>query len=132
MNVDIDDLVRDALALGVTHAAIATVADIKFNEDFRTQCEQNACGTYNKNWMCPPAVGQIAELKEKVLGFKQGLLIQTVHELKSSFDWKGMMASGHKHTEIFRTILDKFDIWFLGNLAIKCRSLHFLFKVYIS
>lgn len=103
--MNINNLVRDALELKATHAAIVDVGDIKFNEEFRTMCEKNTCGSYNTNWMCPPAVGPISEMKEEVLEFKQGLLLQTVHKLKDSFDWKGMMSAGVSHTAIFRNIL---------------------------
>ncbi|EGW36544.1 DUF2284 domain-containing protein [Desulfosporosinus sp. OT] len=108
--MDITNLVREALELQATHAALVDVLDLKFNEEFRTLCEKNTCGSYNKNWMCPPAVGPISILKEEIFHFKQGLLLQTVHDLKSSFDWKGMMAAGVKHTTIFRTILGSLEI----------------------
>jgi len=105
MELDFSDLIRDALALNATHASIAQVSDIQFNEDFRKLCEQNSCGSYNKNWMCPPAVGLINDLKEKVLRYNQGLLFQTVHPLARSLDWKGMVEGGVNHTKIFRKIL---------------------------
>ena len=107
--MDINNLILNALELKATHAVLVDVADIKFNEEFRALCEKNACGSYNENWMCPPAVGSFSVLKNKVLSFKQGLLLQTVHELKSSFDWKGMMSAAISHTAIFRSILDSFE-----------------------
>jgi predicted metal-binding protein len=103
--MDINNLIREALELKATHAAIVDVAEIRFDEGFRALCEKNTCGSYNKNWMCPPAVGLISDLRARVLEFKQGLLLQTVHELKNSFDWKGMMSAGAEHTVIFRNIL---------------------------
>ena len=106
METVLSQLVGDAKALNATHASIAEVAEIKFNEDFRKLCEQNSCGSYNKNWMCPPAVGLINDLKERAQGFKQGLLFQTVHPLASSLDWKGMLEGGVNHTIIFRKILE--------------------------
>ena len=106
MNSDIDRLSSLAKSLGAAHAAIINVEDIKFNDDFRLQCEQNSCGSYNKNWMCPPAVGPINELKERVLKFKQGLLFQTVYQLENSFDWEGMQQGTADHTKIFRKVLD--------------------------
>lgn len=106
MNSDLDRLSSLAKSLGAAHAAIIEVNNIIFNDDFRKLCEQNTCGSYNKNWMCPPAVGSIYELKERVLKFKQGLLFQTVYLLESSFDWEGMQQSTADHTRIFRKILD--------------------------
>ena len=106
MEIVLNHLVRDAKALNATHASIAEVAQIKFNDDFRMLCEQNSCGSYNRNWMCPPAVGPISDLKERALGFKQGLLFQTVHQLEDSFDWEGMEEGKVNHEKIFRKILE--------------------------
>jgi predicted metal-binding protein len=105
MNLSTNELVTLAKSLGADHAAIAEVEKIQFNEDFRKQCEQNTCGNYNRNWMCPPTVGSITELKERALKFKQGLLFQTVYQLEDSFDWEGMIAAVEKHNQVFRTVL---------------------------
>ena len=106
METLLGDIVKDAIALNATNVSIVDATKIKFNEDFRKLCEQNSCGSYNKNWMCPPAVGPFNDLKERALGFKQGLLLQTVHPIATSLDWKGMLAGGVNHTKIFRKILD--------------------------
>ena len=106
METVLSDLVKDALTLNATHASIAEVTEIKFNEDFRKLCEQNSCGFYNKSWMCPPAVGSINDLKENVLRFNQGLLFQTVFPIARSLDWKGMLEGGLNHTKILRKILE--------------------------
>lgn len=105
MEFDLNNLCSLAKSLGVAHAAIIAMQDIKFNEDFRMQCEQNTCGSYNKNWMCPPSIGSINELRNRVLQYNHGLLFQTVYQLKSSFDWKGMQQATVDHTITFRNIL---------------------------
>lgn len=101
------NLVQDALAVKADHAAIVEVDKIKFVEDFRKACEQNVCRKYNTNWVCPPAVGHFNELKERACQYKYGLLFQTVHQMKSSFDWNGMVAAKKIHDSVFRAILDK-------------------------
>ena len=53
-----------------------------------------------------PSVGPISQLKERALGFKQGLLFQLVHPIASSLDWKGMLEGGVNHTKIFRKVLE--------------------------
>ena len=105
MVVDINELMRDALAAQADHAAIAEVPKIKFVADFRKACEQNVCRKYNTNWVCPPAVGPFEELKARACQYTHGLLFQTVHQMKSSFDWKGMMAAKKVHDGVFREIL---------------------------
>ncbi|MDP4159191.1 MAG: DUF2284 domain-containing protein [Bacillota bacterium] len=106
MTSAIDSLMSFIKSLGVDQLAVIAVEDIQFNEDFRKQCEQNSCGSYNKNWMCPPALGSIEELKEQALKFKQGLLFQTVYQLEDSFDYEGMQEGTENHTKILRKVLD--------------------------
>jgi len=94
-----------AKACGAVHAAIVKLDDIRFDEAFRMQCEQNMCGSYNKNWMCPPNLPPLAELRDKVAQYSHGLLFQTVYQLKSSFDWRGMQQATIEHTKVFRKVL---------------------------
>lgn len=107
MQVDLNDLVKDALELNATHAAIADASKIIFHEDYRKACEKNICRKYDTNWMGPPAIGPITELMGKVKKYKQGLLIQTVCHVSSSFDMKGMFEGMKIHEQTFRSILEK-------------------------
>jgi predicted metal-binding protein len=107
MEINFQDLVKDALELNASHAGIADTSDLKFHEDFRKACEANVCRNYDTNWMGPPAIGPIKDLMKIANQYKQGLLVQTVHQLSSSFDWKGMVAAREVHNKIFRNILDK-------------------------
>lgn len=95
-----------ALQLGATRAAIVKVSDIQFSGSFRDLCEMNSCGKFKTSWMCPPAVGAFEELKNQVLAFEKGLVIQTVYHLEDSFDFEGMMNAANIHDEVFRRILD--------------------------
>lgn len=107
METLLSDLVKDALAFNAAYASIAEVASIQFDQNFRTQCEQNSCGSYNRNGMCPPAVGPIGDLIERVRGFKQGLLFQTIHPLEDSFDWEGMQEGIAHHEKVVRNIFEQ-------------------------
>lgn len=100
-----EDLKQAVLELNISHTAIVDTFDIQFHEDFRNACEKNVCGKYDTNWMGPPAIGPIAELKNKVLRYRQGLLLQTVHQTTGSFDMKGMMAAAKDHGAVFRNFL---------------------------
>ncbi|MCH5139086.1 DUF2284 domain-containing protein, partial [Clostridiaceae bacterium UIB06] len=81
MEINLEDLVKEALELKASYAAIANASKIKFHEDYREACEKNVCRKYDTNWMGPPAIGPINELMDKVRKYKQGLLLQTVHKL---------------------------------------------------
>lgn len=105
MAFDLNDLVKDALGLGVQNAAIADASKIRFHGDFRKACEKNVCGKFATSWMGPPAIGSITDLMDRARQFKQGLLVQSVYQLASPFDVKGMEKGGEIHEENFRRIL---------------------------
>lgn len=96
-----------AIQFGATRSAIIKVTDIQFSDSFRQLCEKNSCGKYKTNWMCPPAVGDFEELRNQVLKFENGLVIQTVYQLEDSFDFEGMMTATTIHEEVFRKILEQ-------------------------
>lgn len=100
-----NELISAAITAKANHAAIVEVEKIKFVEDFRKACEQNVCRKYATNWMCPPGVGSFEEVKAKACRYQYGLLFQTVHQIASSFDWKGMMAAKQVHDKVFREVL---------------------------
>lgn len=107
MNLSIleNEIMAESVRLGATRAGIVDTRDIQFSESFRLMCEMNSCGKYGTNWMCPPAVGEFDELKDQVLEFKKGLVIQTVYHLEDSFDFEGMMRASENHESVFRRIL---------------------------
>ena len=102
-----EDLKRIALDSNADYAAIIETFTIQLHEDVRRACEKNVCGKYDTNWMGPPAIGPIDELKERVLRYKQGLLFQTVHPTGGSFDMKGMLEAARSHETIFRNFLQQ-------------------------
>ena len=109
MEIVLNNFVKDALALNATHVSLVEVGKIPFSEDFRKLCEENSCGSYNKNWMCPPTVGPISDLIKRALEFDRGLIFQTVHQLEDSFDWEGMQEGQANHEKIFRKILEHLE-----------------------
>ena len=100
-------MIREALESKAAHAAVLDTSAIQFHEDFRKACEKNVCRKYDTNWMGPPVIGSISELKKRVLGYRQGLLFQTVHQVASSFDWNGMMEAAKAHYAVFMDLRKK-------------------------
>jgi predicted metal-binding protein len=105
MVMEAADLINDALASGISHAAVLETSSIQFHEDFRKACEKNFCSKYNTNWMGPPAIGPISGLTQRVFRYKKGLLVQTIHPLVSNFDLKGMLEAAKTHATVFRALL---------------------------
>jgi len=72
--------------------------NIDFLEEVRKSCELNHCGKYRKNWMCPPGIGSINDLKEKYTKYKKAFVFNKVTNLEDSFDIEGM-DEGRKRVE---------------------------------
>lgn len=107
MNNLIEDFITEYTNNNEINTAIIDVSSLIIVEDLRKACEQNSCGKYDTNWMCPPGIGPIKDLTKKLNQFDKGLLIQTVHQLEDSFDFEGMMISKEKHTSIFINVLNQ-------------------------
>ncbi len=45
-------------------------------ERIRALCRQNKCGSFNNNYMCPPHVGSLENIKIKLKKFRYGVLFQ--------------------------------------------------------
>lgn len=104
MKISFDDLIDELKALNVTHAALIDASAIRYSQEFRQLCAQNKCGEYGKNWMCPPAIGDFEDLKEKASRHKWGLVFQTVHKLSKRFDFEGMKKAAQSHEDTARKV----------------------------
>ena len=104
--IDLSQLAEKAKESAAAAVAVIKTSDIQFSQEFRKLCEQNSCGKYGTNWMCPPAVGSFEEMKARVLSLSEGIVFQTVYELQDSFDFEGMIKAGEIHENVFRRILE--------------------------
>ncbi|MCL2093090.1 MAG: DUF2284 domain-containing protein [Treponema sp.] len=87
---------------------LAPTKDLIFSQELRQACVQNTCGRYGASWTCPPAVGSIDSLKERILAFPQGLVFTTMLELEDSFDFPGMQRAKEIHDAITAEVHDRF------------------------
>jgi predicted metal-binding protein len=75
-DMKINEIKRNALSMGIeiTDASPprSTAGSVKI---FRTKCEENLCGSYNKSWTCPPAVGTPVECAERLTDFDNAVIL---------------------------------------------------------
>lgn len=100
-------LTQMALSEGATKATVIPGGQVALSKDFRDICATNACGKYGRCYMCPPDVGDIEPLMDKVRGFSRALVYQTISPLEDSFDYEGMVAAGHNHVQLSQRIQNK-------------------------
>lgn len=89
---------------GAFRAKVAETGEIPFDKGLRAYCEANRCGTYDKNWACPPGVGEPEELIARAKEYAHILVFQTVSTLEDSFDIEGMQAAAARHAEVSEAV----------------------------
>ncbi len=100
---------EQVLSLGANEVALLPVEEISFSKEFREICKENACGKYDKNWMCPPVAGEIEDLIRSVKAYSSALLYQSVGELEDCFDYEGMMEAAKLHNCLTSKVKETFS-----------------------
>ena len=77
--------------------------EITFLEQVRHICESE-CPRYGTSWSCPPAVGTVAECKERCRQYTGGYIFTTVAEVSDIENMKEMLDTRKDHEEITRQI----------------------------
>jgi len=98
------DYVSLCLESGATKAEQIPVEKLVFQPELRDYCVQNACGRYEKNYTCPPFIGEPEALIAKIKGFSNAVIFQNIYQLEDSFDFEGMMDGQRTHNEMTRAI----------------------------
>lgn len=89
MNI-LSEIQEIAVQSSFSEAGYINVADLNYYPEVRAICEGNSCRNYAASWACPPAVGTIAECRERVEQYDKMLLFSKKYELEDSFDFEGM------------------------------------------
>lgn len=101
MNTEKADILRQAaLNYGALDAVLLSSDDIITNPELREICRRNACGRYDRCYMCPPDLGEVEELIEKIRAYPYALIYQSLWPLEDPFDFEGMMDGGEKHQKL--------------------------------
>ncbi len=101
------EMIAQAKAVGFSGAELISVEDIVLSREFRDACEADRCGGYGRCYMCPPDVGDIDLLMDKVRSYTHGILLQTVTELEDSYDFEGMVDGRKTHSARTRELWQK-------------------------
>ena len=105
--MDENQLIQIALDSGSSKAVVLEQKSIVLNAAFRGMCEANRCGVYGKCYMCPPDVGPIEKLMEKIRSYEKGLFYQVICPLEDSFDIEGMAEAKKQLVRVSQQLLDR-------------------------
>ncbi len=81
-------------------------ANLVPEERIRKYCEENQCGSYGKNYTCPPNVGSFDQIRERLKNYSQGYLFQYSRELDLKKDVKKLLKSKYDFHRIILKIED--------------------------
>ena len=100
-----EEIIALAKKEGFYGADVISTDKIVFDAAFRPYCEENLCGQYGANYSCPPDCGTPDEMKQRVLSYRNALVLQTRWELES-FSEKEKLLMGKKlhNSAMFRVI----------------------------
>ena len=94
------DIVKLCLDMGAAKASEISIDKLVFRPELRELCEQNACGRFNRNYTCPPLVGEADILIAELKTFSRCVIWQNVYALEDSFDFEGMMEAQRSHNDM--------------------------------
>ena len=106
--IEAKQIVRLIEEMGASHAAYVETKDIPFEKAFRSACEQNACGFYNRCWTCPPDAGSIEDCMSRVKEYPHAVLFQTISALEDSYDIEGMHDAAVAHNRLTLRVQETF------------------------
>lgn len=90
--------------LGATHCQFVDARLLVPEERIRNYCCEDKCGRYDKHLTCPPNTGTVSETREKLKGFKTGILIQYCRNIDVKNDKEGLRKSKVKlHRMVLET-----------------------------
>ena len=75
-------ILEKAGQMGFTASLVFDARQLIPEQRIRDFCLENKCGHYQGNYMCPPFVGSIQEIQERLKDFRRGILLQYLISLE--------------------------------------------------
>ncbi len=113
-----EDWRRTAIALGFTEAVGFDPAILCPRADVREMCASDRCGSYGKNWTCPPYCGTISQCRESMHRHRHGILLQTVGQLQKEIDSRGFRETEQRHLQTFSRFCEAIRRHYPGALCL--------------
>lgn len=102
-----EKMIQYAIEEGFAAAEMIDTEKIVFDPAFRPYCEENLCGQYGVNYSCPPDCGSPEEMKQRVLAYRKGLVLQTVWEISDYTDKKAIKQAKGAHNAAAQRLMKR-------------------------
>jgi predicted metal-binding protein len=123
--MDINQLLEQS---DVFQYKVIEVTEIPFSPAVREACKENRCGRYGTCWTCPPGVGEIEVLEQKIKRFSSAAVFTCKYELEDSFDFEGMQEGAGETQGILRELADELRAQKTEVMVLGCEGGHICTK----
>ena len=100
-------IINAAFGEGFAQAEVISTDKIVFDEAFRPYCEENLCGQFGVNYSCPPDCGTPEEMKQKVLSYKNVLVVSTNWEIEDFSQTDKLKEAKAQHNAAMLRLIKK-------------------------
>ena len=104
------EMITTALHEGIQQAEIIETDKIVFDAAFRPYCEENLCGQYGVNHSCPPDCDTPEQMKNKVLSYKNVLVVRTEWEITDFTQIEKMREAKKSHNAAMFRLIEKLKL----------------------
>ncbi len=87
------DIVKLAKQLGIQTCFEFSPTLLVPGERIRAYCLENKCGSYGNNYMCPPHIGTLEEIRTRLKNYERGVLLQYSKDIDVRADRKGVIRT---------------------------------------
>jgi len=101
MQYNVEEFKKLAISMGFSNAGQLNMDALVFMPEVRQMCNSDSCTSYNKNWMCPPAIGTLEQSAVKVREYSFGMIVQTTAFMQDEFDYETIRDTQKKHKNNF-------------------------------
>ena len=95
---------------------------IPLSEEVVDACKANRCGQYGTCWTCPPGVGTLAEIRERIAKYSKAVVFSCKYDLEDSFDLEGMQEAGKNTREMLAGMVSELRESGVDFMALGCGS----------
>lgn len=99
--------IEKAKEIGFDAAAPLNPAVLEAKPEVRDMCAADKCHAYNRNWTCPPACGSLDECQQKMRGYENGILLQTIGHMTKTIDTKVYRETEKRHMAQFYALAEE-------------------------
>ncbi len=98
------DWIKLAREIGFEDVCSVDISSLKPMKEVRDMCSADKCKAYGKRWACPPGCGSVEHCEKRIRAYSEGILVQTVGELRDEYDAEGIAEAKGLHDRRFDTL----------------------------